>query len=225
MNAIVEKMKGRSLYYFSIILLMFQVGCSDMQISLPGQTDELFREEFILGQTGIWSLESDDVGSSAIVPEHMVIELNASNQIQYSKLNEPIFSNFTLEVDGQLVGGSPSSTYGVMFRMESPQEFYRFEITGDGMYILERHDADGSWVRQSEDWQDSVVINQGIGAVNRLKVTADRDKIAVFVNDVFLEEISDSSFASGNIALDVGTFDGGGARVIFDDLLIKSPGE
>ncbi len=213
-----------SLIIFSLLFATL-VGCSDMQIPLPGQSNVLYREEFVLGQTGTWSLESDENGSSAIVPEHLMIELNSPNMIQYSKLVEPTFSDFILEVDGQLVGGSPSSTYGVLFRMQSPQEFYRFEISGDGMYILERHDADGSWVRHTEDWLDTVVVNQGIGATNRLKVTAVGENIAVFVNDVLLEEITDQSYAAGNIALDVGTFDGGGARVTFDNLLINPPGE
>jgi hypothetical protein len=209
---------------FLAFLVLFLASCSDMEIPLPGQSKTLYRDEFIMGHTGPWTLESDELGSSAIVPEQLVIELNAPNLVQYSKLIEPTFTDFTLEVDAQLAGGSPSSTYGVMFRMQTPDEFYRFEITGDGMYILERHDADGSWARYTEDWLDTVVINQGVGATNRLKVIANGDRISVFVNDVFLEEIRDNTYQSGNIALDVGTFDGTGARVSFDNLIVSPPG-
>ena len=200
------------------------VACSDMEIPIPGQKKTIFKDEFVMGHTGSWTLESDESGSSVIVPEQLVIELNAPNMIQYSKLIEPTFSDFTLEVDARLAGGSSSSTYGVMFRMQSPDEFYRFEISGDGMYILERHDADGSWVRHTEDWLDTVVINQGIGATNRLKVVANGERISVYVNDVMLEDFTDNSYRSGNIALDVGTFDAAGARISFDNLLVSPPG-
>ncbi len=199
--------------------------CSNLDLSLPGQEKALYRDEFVLGRTGTWTLESDELGSSVIVPEQLVIELNAPNLIQYSKLIEPTFADFSLEVDARLDGGSPASTYGVMFRMQGPDEFYRFDITGDGMYILERHDADGRWIRHTEDWLDTVVINQGIGETNRLKVTADGKRIAVFVNDILLEEMTDDTYSSGNIALDAGTFDGAGARVSFDNLIVLPPSE
>ncbi|MDX1413007.1 MAG: family 16 glycoside hydrolase [Candidatus Promineifilaceae bacterium] len=194
-----------------------------MNVSIPGQSKALFRDEFVVGHTGTWTLESDDIGSSAIVPEQLVIELNSPNLIQYSMLKEPVFSDFALEVDGRLTGGSSTTTYGVMFRMQSPDEFYRFEITGDGLYVLERHDADGSWVRFSEDWLDAAVINQGVGAANKLKVVADGANISVYVNDALLEQVTDNAYTSGNIALDIGTFDGVGARVSFDNLVVYPP--
>lgn len=212
-------------FHWALLLMLgiILVGCSNMEVPLPGQKKALFRDEFVLGHTGTWALESDEIGSSVIVPEQLVIEVNAPNLIQYSELTEPSFSDFSLEVDGRIDGGSPATTYGVMFRMQSPGEFYRFEVTGDGMYILERHDADGSWVRHTEDWLDTVVINQGVGATNRLKVVADGAAISVFVNDVLLEEVTDNTYSSGNIALDVGTFDGGGASVSFDNLVVFPP--
>ena len=207
-----------------LIGLLF-AACSNMELTLPGQEKALFRDDFILGQTGTWMLESDEVGPSVIVPEQLVIELNAPNLVQYSKLAEPTFSDFTLEVDARLDGGSPASTYGVIFRMQSPDEFYRFEITGDGMYIVERHDADGTWVRHTEDWLDTVAINKGIGATNHLRVAADGERIAVSVNNVLLEEVIDGTYSSGNIALDAGTFDGAGASVSFDNLIVFPPSE
>ena len=143
-----------------------------MEISIPGSGKALFREEFVLGRTGTWLLESDEIGSAEIIPEQLLIEINAPNTVQYVTLEEPAFSDFTLEVDGRLLQGALSSSYGVLFRMKSPQEFYRFEITGDGMYLLERHDDSGGWVRLLDDWRDTVAINKGLDAVNRLKIDA-----------------------------------------------------
>lgn len=220
MHNILRRMRNATLLFLLIILT---VACTDMEVPIPGQSKALFRDEFVMGHTGAWTLESDDIGSAVIVPEQLVIELNAPNLIQYSKLNDPIFSDFSLEVDGRLTGGSPTTTYGVIFRMQSPNEFYRFEITGDGMYILERHDEDGTWVRHTEDWLDTVAINQGLGSANRLKVVAAGPDISVYVNDTLLEQIKDNTYSSGNIALDVGTFDGAGARVSFDNLVVFPP--
>ena len=207
---------------FTVVLLLS--ACSDMEVPLPGQTGKaMFQEEFVQGHTANWLLESDELGTAAIVPEQLLIELNAPNLVQYATLAEPSFSDFSLEVDARLVDGTRSSTYGVLFRMQSPQEFYRFEISADGMYILERHDANGSRVRFADDWRDSVAINQGLNVVNVLKVQAIGPRIAVFVNDTLLEEIADEGYAAGNIALDAGTFDGAGTQVSFDNLVVYAP--
>jgi hypothetical protein len=211
----------------SLLLILFMVmlfsSCSTMEVPLPGISKAVFHDEFVQGHTGNWILESDELGSTVIVPEQLLIDLNSPNLIQYAMLTEPTFSNFVLEVEARLVNGSLNSTYGVMFRMHGPEEFYRFEITGDGMYLIERHDLHGGWYRFTDDWRDTVAINQGPGATNILKVVANGPKIAVYVNDTLLEEVIDDSYSAGNIALDAGTFDGGGIQVSFDNLAVYPP--
>ncbi len=152
-----------------------------------------------------------------------MIELNAPNLVQYATLEEPTFSNFSLEVEAALQDGSVASTYGVLFRMQGPEQFYRFAITGDGMYLLERHDSSGAIHRFTEDWRSAVAINKGRGSTNILKVVADGPRISVYVNDVMLEAISDDAYRSGKIALSAGTFDGAGTQVSFDNLAVYPP--
>jgi hypothetical protein len=158
-----------------------------------------------------------------IVPEQMLIEINEPNLIQYAALAEPTFSDFTLEVEAALNEGALASTFGVLFRMQGPAQFYRFAVTGDGMYTLERHDDNGGTVVFTEDWQSSAAIKQGHGSSNILKITARGPKIAIYVNDVLLDEISDNSYLSGNIALSSGTFDNYGTQVSFDNLKVVPP--
>jgi hypothetical protein len=197
--------------------------CDAVEVPLPGAGRTLYRDEFVQGFTGSWQLEHDDLGSSVIVPEQMLIELNAPNLVQYAMLEEPAFSDFALEVEAGLDHGSPSSTYGILFRMQGPQEFYRFAVTADGMYIVERHNLDGSIARFTNDWRSAVAINQGAGSRNTLRVEADGPRIAVYVNEALLEEVRDESYRSGNIALSAGTFDGAGAQVSFDNLFVYPP--
>ena len=206
----------------SLLVTLF-AACDAVDVPLPGASRTLFHDEFVQGFTGDWQLESDELGSSTIVPEQLLIELNAPNLIQYSTLSEPTFTDFILEVDAGLNNGSLSSTYGVLFRMQGPDEFYRFAITGDGMYILERHDLNGATVIFTEDWRGTAAINRGHGLRNILKVEADGPRIAIYVNDTLLEEVTDSSYRSGNIALSAGTFDGAGTQVSFDNLSVYPP--
>jgi hypothetical protein len=206
-----------------LILSGLLAACDAVEVPLPGAGRTLYRDEFVQGFTGNWQLENDELGSSVIVPEQLLIELNAPNLIQYATLAEPTFSDFSLEVEAGLDHGSTASTYGVLFRMQGPQQFYRFAITADGMYIVERHNPDGSVARFTDDWRSTVAINRGAGSRNVLRVDADGPRIDVYVNETLLEEISDTGYQSGNLALSAGTFDGAGTQVSFDNLFVYPP--
>ncbi|MFL7840456.1 MAG: family 16 glycoside hydrolase [Candidatus Promineifilaceae bacterium] len=208
------------LLFVSLIL----ISCSDMDLKIPGVSKPIFREDFVLGQTGSWFLEHDESGSTTIIPEQLLIEINDPQLVQFATLTEPAFTDFSLEVEGRILSGSPHSSYGVLFRMQNPQQFYRFEITGDGTYTLERHDADGSRTLFMGDWQDADSINQGLNVVNRLGVEAEGSNIAILVNGVVLNQVSDETYSSGYIGLDAGTFDIVPIQVAFDNLVIRLPG-
>jgi hypothetical protein len=206
------------------IFTLLVISCSDMQVKIPGVTKAILREEFVMGETGSWLLESDESGSTTIIPEQLLIEINKPQMVQYATLTEPIFDDFNLEVEGRILSGSPHSSYGVLFRMQNPQQFYRFEITGDGTYILERHDADGSRYLFMGDWRDAESINQGQNMINRLGVDVKGSNISLFVNGMLLEQFTDDVYSSGYIGLDAGTFDIAPVQVAFDNLLIRPPG-
>lgn len=211
-------------YGILLLLTLLIAACSDMQVTIPGVSKTLFRDEFVLGETGTWKLESDDTGSTTIVPEQLLIEVKGPRLVQYATLKEPVFEDFFLEVDGRILSGSPQSSYGVLFRMQGPQQFYRFELTGDGTYILERHDQGGSRALFMGDWRSSDAIVQGLNVVNHIGVEARGPNISLFVNDVLLEQVSDDAYRSGNIALDAGTFEMAPAQVAFDNLVVHPPG-
>jgi hypothetical protein len=189
----------------------------------PSPADVLFEETFSAAEMGPWVIEGDGVAQTAVVSEQLLISINAPNTLQFATLSAPSFDDFVLEVDARLINGNLASSYGVLFRMQSTQEFYRFEITGDGHYMLERRNGDGTWTRFVDDWTHTEAINQGLNIVNRLKVAARGDALAVYVNDVLLQEVRDGRYATGAIALDAGTFGHTGLQVAFDNLLVYRP--
>lgn len=186
----------------------------------PASGQVLFSDEFVVGQTGNWLLEHDEVSAVEITGEQLVLSVNQPNTIQYATLQEPEFSNFVAEVDGRQRAGSLESSYGILFRMQDGQRFYRFSVTPSGLYVIERHDGDGTWTRLVEDWLPSEAINQGPNVANRLKVIANGPDITVFVNDILLQQVSDPTYSTGTIALSAGTFGGENLQVSFDDLVV-----
>ena len=184
----------------------------------PGQV--LFRDQFVAGQTGNWHLEQDEVSSVEIANEQLLVNINQSDTVQFATLLDPEFSDFVVEVDGRQRAGAPDSSYGILFRVQDSERFYRFSITANGLYVIERHDADGTWTRLIPEWLPSDAINQGLNVANRLKVIANGPEITVYVNDILLQQVSDSTYPTGNIALSAGTFGNGSLQVSFDDLVV-----
>ncbi len=180
------------------------------------------REAFIPGETGNWLLEQDEVGSAAIVNEELVITIAAPNTMQYAALDGAVFGDLALEVDVAQRSGPADSSYGILFRVQDDQQFYRFDITGNGLYIIERRNSDGTWTRLVPDWTPTTALNQGLNVVNRLKVIAAGPDLTFYANDVLLTQLSDPTLSNGGIALDAGTFGGGNLQVSFDNVAVTA---
>ncbi len=180
-------------------------------------------EEFIPGQTGNWLLEGDEASSTAVVSEQLVITVDAPNTMQYATYTDRAFDNFVLEVDAWQRSGAPESSYGVLFRVTEDGQFYRFDITGNGLYMVERRAADGTWARLVREWTPTAAINQGLNVANRLKIIANGPDLSFYVNGILLTQVSDANLTSGAIALDAGSFAGKGLQVAFDNVSV-TPG-
>jgi hypothetical protein len=206
-----------------VALFLALVGCGNAAGSADNGMVEgvIYQDDFSPGETGPWFLEGDDVGRALVDGGQLVIAIDQPNTIQYATLAEMAFSDFVLEVDVRQVSGSPESSFGLLARMPDPAQFYRFEITGDGLFMVERRNADGGWTRYLADWTPSPAINQGLNVPNRLKVVARGANLAFYANDILLHEVGDALFTTGAIALDAGTFGAGGLQVAFDNLVVS----
>lgn len=192
---------------------------------VPGASgaDVIYADGFVPGDTGNWVIEGDNAGKTSLINEQLVIDLTDNNILQFSTLPDITFDNFILEVDARLLEGDLGSSYGVLFRMQDTTRFYRFEITGDGLYMVERRDGEQGWTRFVDRWTESTAIKQGLGSVNRLRVEALGQTISLYVNDESLYQFTDTAYSSGTIALDAGTFVQPAAQVAFDNLVVRRP--
>ena len=216
----------KRLSQISILLLslLFLIACADAT-GVPGASgaDVIFSDGFVPGQMGNWVMEGDNAGQTAVINERLVIELADNSIMQFTTLPDQTFDNFILEVDAQLLEGDLGSSYGVLFRMQDTTRFYRFEITGDGLFMVERRDGESGWTRFVDRWTEAAAIKQGLGSVNQLRVEALGQNISLYVNDQLVHQFSDTAYSSGTIALDAGTFVQPQAKVAFDNLVVRRP--
>jgi hypothetical protein len=204
-----------------VLLVVACTGQNGTSAGIP-DTGVLFADQFVPGETGRWLIEGDRVSAAALRNEQLTIAVNEAQTVHYATLDNEIFTDFVLDVETTLLSGNPENSFGVLFRMADGQQFYRFALTGSGLYMVERRDGD-SVASLTQGWLDSVDLVQGVGAVNRLQIRVEGDQFAFTINGAPTTELTDGSFTRGNIALDAGTFARPGIEVAFDNLVITRP--
>lgn len=209
-----------------LLVLFMLLSCRPQPDTLGGpisDADILYSDDFIPDTTGKWQLEGDERGQVTLQNEQLIVEVNEANTVQFATLGEHSFTNFALEVDATLLAGGTDSTFGVLFRMTDPDQFYRFDITGSGLFTVERYETGGGWTRLSEEWVESEYIATGVGATNRLGVLAVGGTFSFYANGNLLLQLADGRYSGGNIGLDAGTFGQTGLQVAFDNLVVSQP--
>jgi len=207
----------------SSLLLLTLAACDDGPTPVTTDESVLFYDEFAPGQTGEWLLEGDESARAAVADGRLLLEVDSPNTVQYTTLAERRFTNFDLQVDVTQLAGSPNSTYGVLFGLDGDGEtFFRFEVTGNGLYVVERKMADGSWERFTDGWVASPALQQG-DTGNQLRILVAVPTFSFYANDTLLMQVVDARYQGGNVGLDAGTFGQPGLQVAFDNVIIREP--
>lgn len=171
---------------------------------------------------------------------------------------KPYFGDFDLTVEAQTIAGPLDNAYGIVFRLQNKDNatfeddsYYLFLISADGYYQLLRV-IDGQAPQIVSDWIESPLINQGVEAVNHLRVVARGDQFSFYINDQpvtmcipddptaqstihpltgecmggqMLETIIDATILNGQIGVAAQSTLMGGEGVVaaFDNVLITAP--
>ena len=162
-----------------------------------------------------WNIEPDEDATFFYRGRTFHIKVDAPEWIGWSA-GEITTTDFLLEVDTQYVDGPADAEYGVIFRQVDADNYYFFAISRSGSYGMWRLE-DGEWQTLVE-WTATDAIDTSEDALNRLGILAEGTQLTLLVNDVALTQLEDETFASGKVALALGTFDEAGAEVAFDNL-------
>lgn len=186
-------------------------------------TGVLYQDDFS-ADVGNWVLESDLDANASYVDGQLQLEITFPNLIAWAELVDHKFDDFVLEVDATQLGGPDDNSYGIIFRMEDPSAYYRFDISGDGHYLVIRRDKEGGgqWVTITGDWLPSEAIHKG-ASTNKIKIVAQGSHLTFYVNGQQVAEADDDTYRSGAIGLNAGSFHESGVKIGFDNLTIKKP--
>lgn len=97
---------------------------------------------------------------------------------------------------------------------------YLFLIQGNGQFAIVR--ARGRNLSMLVDWRQSDAIHQGIGR-NHLRAVCVEDYLAFYINDKFVADTTDGTFATGQVGMAASAASRLGTEIEFDNLSVSAP--
>ena len=178
--------------------------------------------EVMLSQTfdteDAWEIYSDVSSDLKVVDGVYQIEVDDAGYIWGQ--NDLKTEDVVISVDTNQLSDYDDNGYGVICRSDANNngDGYYFLISGDGYASIRK--GDGADVPALTEWEENSAINKG-QAGNKIKAVCVGDYLALYVNDTFVMETTDSTFSSGFTALTAVASEGGNARITFDNLNIS----
>ena len=183
------------------------------------EADVLFQDDFSDVCSG-WETYSDAEVANGYADDVYFIEVKVPDTFWWIMAGQD-FTDVVIKVETTQEVSAIDNSWGVLCRYQDDDNFYFFEISNDGFYTIIVQE-NGEYITLV-DWTESGVINQGQGAPNQLTVTCDGDLLSLAVNGQILAKVRDSTFTHGEVGFEVSTFEQGGARILFDNLVVHQP--
>ncbi len=186
----------------------------------PDDSTELvvaYQDDFSDSFSG-WDDAFDEFTRKVYGNNRYQIEVMSENLMARGLANRSV-SDFEVEVEAKLEEAGEDSSYGLLFRFQDTQNFYRFDISTDGYFLLSKY-LDGQWTTLV-DWTAAPQIQ--LAEANILRVSAFGPEITAHINGEQVAQVSDESLTEGNFGFFAGTFNDPYAWVSFDNLNLKVP--
>src|SRR5574340_671248 len=122
----------------AITLLVVLSACAG-----PAGTGPLFQDGFDDARNG-WTLTSNTQAQVKISGGQLIITVNRLDALAWTIAAGKSFGDFTLSVDATPLARPDDSDYGVIVRHVDDNNFYRFEISGDGYFNIQKR-IKGKW--------------------------------------------------------------------------------
>jgi hypothetical protein len=185
----------------------------------PPDSPFLFRDSFTQ-DLSLWDVFEEPGAISEIVDGHLRLTVSEPSSVAFT-LAALNVADFDLTVQTVHLTGGAANTYGVIFRYIDSGNFYRFDISGDGLWGVSRRQGD-QWISIVE-LTASPNIHTAPPAANALRLVARADEFVFYANDLEVGRIRDNNLPVGRIGLFASTFEEAPIQVSFDDLVVVAP--
>lgn len=183
-------------------------------VERPAARENLILEEDFSGEG--WDVAQDKDHRQGYEDGHYFIAIDTTD-FSYWSVAGATLNDFVVEVETSQVDGPDNNDYGVMLRYQDEDNFYSFEISGDGYYTFSKA-VEGQYF-SIIPWRESGAINLGHNP-NLLRVEAVGSNFSLYINDELVDAAIDSEFSQGDVGLLAGTYEEPGVHIAFDNLKV-----
>lgn len=187
---------------------------------LPKPGDVLFHDIFI-DNSSDWTIFDQNDAEGGVAGGSYVLTVKASGKVFWANPDPSLFQaqDQDISFETTLIDGRNNNvSMGALCRYVDNNNFYMFQITGDGQYEIEKV-VNGSRTTLI-DWTPSREIVAG-RSTNLIQIICSGDALVFAVNGVVLAAIEDRDLTEGSVALVAGTFSQPNVTVAFDNLTVK----
>jgi hypothetical protein len=182
----------------------------------PGIGAVIFEDDF--SEAGAWRLTSTPAGSVALGRQELTIVISGAKTYLVSIREQPIFTDFYLEITANPNLCSGMDEYGLLLRVSPELDAYRFSLSCDGSVRLDRlYQGQAS---SPVPWMPSGAVPPGAPSISRLGVWAVGAEMRFFVNDFYQFTVRDPLLPSGGLGVFARTDDDLPLTVNFSDLVV-----
>jgi hypothetical protein len=183
----------------------------------PGLGEIIFQDDFHTADA--WTLSSTAKGSVALSKDKLTIAISAPKTYVSSVRSQPVLGSFYAEITASPNLCRGLDEYGLLIRVSSEQDYYRFSLSCDGQTRLDRlyHGQASS----PQPWMLGSRIPVGSPSTSRLAVWAVANEMRFFVNDGYQFTVRDPLLTSGRIGIFARSAGDNAVTVNFSKLVVR----
>jgi hypothetical protein len=184
----------------------------------PGLGGVIFQDDF--KSAGDWALSNSAYGSVALSKNKLTIAITVPKSYLSSVRSQPVFGNFYAEITASPNLCRGADEYGLLVRVTSAQDYYRFSVACNGQTRLDRifHGQASS----PQPWIMGSRVPVGSPSTSRLAVWALGDEMRFFINDEYQFTVHDPLLTSGALGVFARSAGDSAETVNFSDLVVRN---
>lgn len=182
-----------------------------------GEGDILYQDSFSTKQG--WFIPTTGRGSVNLSGGELNIIINEPPTFLYTVLEDQNFSGVYAEITASPSLCTGKDEYGMMFRAERNQSYYRYSLSCDGYVRLDR--ILGQQVLALQPWIRSASVPTAAPSEVRLGVWAVDSELRLFINGEHQFTVQDDEIGNGSIGVFARAVGEKAVTVSFSDLVIR----
>jgi hypothetical protein len=185
------------------------------------QSNVLFSDDFSNSSSG-WDQVNEDYKITDYANGGYRMWLTETQYDIWANPSEYFSGPVSIEVDATKTAGPDNNDFGIICNYQDIDNFYVGLISSDGYAVIGKVEAGTSTYISSEQMVSVSGINSG-SATNHIRFDCNNGTLTLYANGNQVATVFDSSFSSGDVGLQVGTFDEGGVDMLFDNFVVTKP--